>query len=164
MATNNIRVVGYLPPHYHQKLRQYMEAQSITESAALVKIVKQFFDGSTGSNQIAKPELDAAIDDALAPLKQDIAKLSRRLAVLEEAKVTPKQFKPAKRTSHHYGTPPVLPPQTGTELARRLGVTASTVEEAWLKGEAYFKDWSRRMDPTKRSWHKIGELFHPLSE
>jgi DNA-binding CsgD family transcriptional regulator len=160
MATNNMRVVGYLPPHYHDKLREYMQAESITESAALVKIVKRFFDGSSGSNQVA----NAKLDDAIAPLKEDIAQLKRRVAVLEEASVTPRQFKSAKRTSHQYGTSPVLPPQTSSELARRLGVSAGTVEQAWQKGEAYFKDWSKRMDPAKRSWHKLGELFHPLSE
>jgi len=32
------------------------------------------------------------------------------------------------------------------------------------KGDAYFRDWSRRMDPTKRSWYKRGELFYPESD
>jgi len=45
-----------------------------------------------------------------------------------------------------------------------MGVSASTVDEAYQQGEDYFKNWSRRMDPTKRSWQKRGELFHPLSE
>jgi predicted restriction endonuclease len=43
MATKNIRIVGYLQPDYHQKLRDYMAEQSLTESAALAKIIKQFF-------------------------------------------------------------------------------------------------------------------------
>ena len=42
MATNNIRAVGYLPPLYHQKLREYMQSQSLTESAAIVAIVRQW--------------------------------------------------------------------------------------------------------------------------
>jgi len=48
--------------------------------------------------------------------------------------------------------------------SRRMGVSASTVDEAYQQGKDYFKNWSRRMDPTKRSWQKRGELFHPLSE
>lgn len=159
-----MRVVGYLPPPYHDKLREYMTARSLSESAAIVKILKQFLDGSSASDQPASLELDVAIDDAIAPLKEDVAQLKMRVAVLEEALVSQKHFKPVKRTSHYYGAPPVLPPQNSVELARRLGVTASTVEEAHQKGEAYFRDWSRRMDPTKKSWYKQGELFHPLPD
>jgi hypothetical protein len=55
---------------YHQKLREYMEQESLTESAALVKIVKQFFDGSTGTKA---PEVVKEKDDALAEFKADIA-------------------------------------------------------------------------------------------
>lgn len=65
---------------------------------------------------------------------------------------------------HQYGPPPVLPPQTITQLARRLGVSAATLEEAAQKGEAEFRDWSRRRDPAQRSWERRGELFHPNSE
>jgi len=159
MATQNVRVVGYLPPAYHLKLQQYTESESITESAAIVKIIKQFFD----SPQVVEATPEKG--DEIAELKADIAQLMRRLTILEQAVASGRQFNSGKsRTSPQYGPPPVLPPQTSAELGRRLGVTASTVEEAWLKGETYFKDWSRRMDPTKRSWQKRGELFHPLSD
>ena len=49
MATKNVRVVGYLPPPAHQQLRQYMEEEFLSESAAIIKIVKHFFDGSVES-------------------------------------------------------------------------------------------------------------------
>ena len=49
MATKNVRVVGYLPPPAHKQLRQYMEEESLTESAAIIKMVKQLFDGSVES-------------------------------------------------------------------------------------------------------------------
>jgi hypothetical protein len=160
MATNNIRVVGYLPPPYHEKLREYMQSQALTESAAIVAIVRQFFDGSTRSEGVALEELD----EATAPLKAEIAKLERRLAVLESAFVSSQHSRSAKRMPHQGGLPPVLPPQTITQLAQRLGVSAATVEEAARKGEDEFRDWSRRRDPAKRSWHQRGELFHPNSE
>ncbi len=57
-----------------------------------------------------------------------------------------------------------LPPQSSNDLAKRLGVSTGTLVQADEKGEAYFKDWSRRMDPTKKSWHKQGELFYPESD
>jgi len=158
MATQNVRVVGYLPPAYHLKLQQYTESESLTESAAIVKIIKQFFDSPKVVE--ATPE-----GDEIAELKANVARLMQRLTILEQVVASGRQFNSGKsRTSHQYGPPPVLPPQTSAELARRLGVTASTVEEAAQKGEAYFRDWSRRMDPTKRSWEKRGELFHPLSD
>ena len=160
MATNNIRVVGYLPPLYHEKLREYMQSQTLTESAAIVAIVKQFFDGESGSEGVAILELD----EATAPLKAQIARLERRLAVLESAFVSSQRSKPARRAPYQYGPPPVLPPQDITQLARRLGVSAATLEEAAQKSEAEFRDWSKRRDPAQRSWCKKGELFHPNSD
>jgi len=137
-----------------------MQSQALTESAAIVTIVKQFFDGSTRSEGVAIHELD----EATAPLKAQIALLERRLAVLESAFVSRQQFKPAKRAPYQYGPPPVLPPQTITQLARRLGVSAATLEEAAQKDEAEFREWSRRRDPAQRSWERKGELFHPNSD
>ncbi|MBD2309076.1 hypothetical protein H6G17_26800 [Chroococcidiopsis sp. FACHB-1243] len=160
MATNNIRVVGYLPPLYHEKLREYMQSQTLTESAAIVAIVKQFFDGESGSEGVAILELD----EATAPLKAQIALIERRLAVLESAFVSSQRSKPARRAPYQYGPPPVLPPQDITQLARRLGVSAATLEEAAQKSEAEFRDWSKRRDPAQRSWCKKGELFHPNSD
>ncbi|PSB43738.1 hypothetical protein C7Y66_02405 [Chroococcidiopsis sp. CCALA 051] len=160
MATNNIRVVGYLPPPYHEKLREYMQSQSLTESAAIVAIVKQFFDGENGSEGVASQELD----EATAPLKAQIALIERRLAVLESAFVSSQRSKPARRAPYQYGPPPVLPPQDITQLARRLGVSAATLEEAAQKSSDEFRDWSKRRDPAQRSWCKKGELFHPNSD
>ena len=160
MATNNIRVVGYLPPSYREKLREYMKAESLTESAALVKIIKQFFDG-TAVALVAEPILC----DEIAELKTDVAQLQQRLTILEQAVTSGQQFSKTRRARTEILAKPQLslPPQTIANLARRLGVSTSTTEEAYQKGEAYFRDWSRRMDPTKRSWRKRGELFHPES-
>jgi hypothetical protein len=74
------------------------------ESAAIVAIVKQFFDGDRLTDRVALEELD----EATAPLKAEIAKLNRRLAVLEEAFVSRKQFKSAFIAPYQYGPPPVL--------------------------------------------------------
>ncbi|WP_413167849.1 hypothetical protein ACL6C3_14220 [Capilliphycus salinus ALCB114379] len=43
MVTKNIRAVTYLPPEYHQKLKDYAKRKNLTESGALVEIVKHFF-------------------------------------------------------------------------------------------------------------------------
>ena len=159
MATNNIRVVGYLPPSYREKLREYMKAESLTESAALVKIIKQFFDG-TAVALVAEPILC----DEIAELKMDVAQLQQRLTILEQAVTSGRQFSKTRARTEILAKPqPSLPPQTIANLARRLGVSTSTTDLAYQKGEANFRDWSRRMDPTKRSWHKRGELFHPES-
>jgi hypothetical protein len=138
-----------------------MEAQSMTESAALVKIVKQFFDGTT---EISVANASKEKDNAIAELRADITQLQRRLAVMEQAIVSRQQLKSAKSRTSYHAAPPKLPPQTLSELARRLGVGTGTVESAYQKGEAYFKDWSKRLDPAKKSWHKRGELFHPESD
>lgn len=161
MATNNIRVVGYLPPPYREKLREYMEAESLTESAALVKIVKRFFDTTTVP-QVAEPVLGEEIFE----LKADIAQLQQRLTILEQAVASGRQFSKTKsRTSIQPKPQPSLPPQTIANLARRLGVSTSTIDGVCQKGDdAYFRDWSKRMDPMKRAWLHRGELFYPESE
>ena len=137
-----------------------MEAESLTESAALVKIVKQFFDGTPVSQVTEKEKRDE-----IAELKADVAQLQQRLTILEQTVASGRQFsKTSSRTSIQPKPQPSLPPQTIANLARRLGVSTSTTEEAYQKGDAYFRDWSKRMDPMKRAWHKRGELFHPESE
>ena len=164
MATKNVRVVGYLPPPAHKQLRQYMEAESLSESAAIIRIVKQFFDGSV---ETETPDAAKEKDQAISGLKADMAELKRRLAVLEQAVVSGQQ-----RPFANYKTSPsqrqrpqmTLPPQSSNDLARRLGVSTGTLEQADEKGKAYFKDWSRRIDPTKRSWFRRGELFYPESD
>lgn len=164
MATKNVRVVGYLPPPAHKQLRQYMEEQSLTESAAIIKIVKHFFDGNV---ETKTPDAAKEKNQAISGLKADVAELKRRLAVLEQAVVSGQQRPFANsRTSHSQRQRPqmTLPPQSCADLARRLGVSTGTLEQADEKGEAYFKDWSKRMDPTKKSWLRRGELFHPESD
>ncbi len=123
MATKNVRVVGYLPPAYHQKLRQYIAEESTTESAALVKIVKQFFDSPKVA--LATPEKG----DEIAQMKADVAQLMQRLTILEQAVASGRQVKSAKpRTSHQYGPPRVLPPQSSDELVDML---------PWLKHRGF---------------------------
>ena len=162
MTTKNVRVVGYLPPPAHEKLREYMREESLTESAAIVKIVKQFFDSNA---ETKAPSLSQEKDDALAELKTDIVELRRRLAVLEQAVVSGKQRQFANSKTPQKQRPLItLPPHSCADLARRLGVSTGTILEAEQKGEASFQNWSRRMDPTKRSWHKRDELFYPESD
>jgi len=43
MATKNVRVVGYLPPR-SLIVCEYMKEESLSESVAIVKIFKHFFD------------------------------------------------------------------------------------------------------------------------
>jgi hypothetical protein len=36
--------------------------------------------------------------------------------------------------------------------------------EAYQEGEAYFQDWSKHRDPSKRAWQKRSEFFYFLSD
>ena len=119
MATKNVRVVGYLPPPAHKQLRQYMEEESLSESAAIIKMVKHFFDGSEG---IKAPEVTQEKSEAISELKAEMAELKRRLAVLEQAVVSgqPRPFANS-RTPQKQRPPMTLPPQSSNDLARRLG-------------------------------------------
>lgn len=158
MATKNIRIVGYLPPDYYQKLHDYMAEQSLTESAALVKIIKQFFEAS--------PTLSAeAVADEtrenFVQLRVEIAELRGRVAVLEAGGIQ-RQFNKSSPKHFSAGQPSMtLRPLKAADLAKRLGVSASAVENAAAQGNASFLEWSKRRDPASRAWQKQGNLYHP---
>ncbi len=98
MATQNVRVVGYLPSAYHLKLQQYTESESLTESAAIVKIIKQFFDAPEVVE--ATPEKG----DEIAELKANVAQLMQRLTILEQAIISGQRVNSAKSRTSQYGS------------------------------------------------------------
>ncbi|MEG4286300.1 hypothetical protein QUB68_24530 [Microcoleus sp. A006_D1] len=158
MGTKNIRIVGYLPPNQHQKLRDYMAEQSLTESAALAKIIKQFFEAAPA---LSAETVAAETRETFAQLRSEIADLQGRVAALETAGI-PRQFKkssPKNLGTEH--TPITLRPLKAAELAKRLGVSAETIESAAAKGTNSFVEWSKRRDPGSRAWHKKGNFYHP---
>jgi hypothetical protein len=76
MATKNIRIVGYLPPDQHQKLRDYMAQQSLTKSAALVTILKQFFEAAPALTAVA---VASETRETFAQLRTEIAEFEGEL-------------------------------------------------------------------------------------
>lgn len=162
MATKNIRIVGYLPPQYHQKLREYMKEQSLTESAALIKIVREFFDRAVTANV---PQTTSQKDDAIASLQADMARIKQQMALLEQEVASIQRRRGAYSKTYPFPSSPVKPlPLSSAQLASRLGVSESSVEEASEKGEDYFKDWSKRFDPALQAWQKRENLFYILSD
>lgn len=149
MATENKRIVGYLPQDYYLQLRQYMEQEHISESAALVRMVKQFFD---------TPNAHPDIEMEVAALKTQMQQVLSRIGVLEQLA----QTRPTQRKGSKSQTYPILKPLTREELARRMGVSSEMLLEAMLKGESEFHNWCRHRDPGKRLWKWDGELFHPV--
>jgi hypothetical protein len=161
MATNNKRILGYLPPQYHHKLREYMEEQSLTESAALVRIVRQFFALTVTANV---PQTTSQKDDAIASLQADMASIKQQMALLEQEVASIQRRRGAYSKTYPFPSSPVKPPPlSSAQLASRLGVSESSVEEASEKGEDYFKDWSKTKDPALQAWQKRGNLFYLLS-
>lgn len=160
MTTKNIRIVGYLPPPYHPKLRQYAQTHSLSESAALVRIVQQFFD------RPAPPDDPSTrLERELAAVKEEMARMQQRLGILEAAllaRTPPRNSPPSRNSASRHHRTPILPAQTPANLARRLGVTVENLEEARGKGEEYFKNWSKRRDPGSRAWVERDGRFHPL--
>lgn len=161
MATKNVRIVGYLPPDQHQKLRDYMAEQSLTESAALIKIIKQFFEAAP---TLSTEAVDSETRENFVQLRVEIAELRGRVAVLETAgtqrqfyKNSPKNFSPGQPSM-------TLRPLKAADLAKRLGVSAEAVENAASLGSASFLEWSKRRDPASRAWQKQGNLYHPKQD
>lgn len=161
MATKNFRIVGYLPPNYHQKLRDYMAEQSLTESAALVKIIKQFFEAAPAISAVA---VASETREALARFQAEIADLQGRVAALE-AGGGKRQFNKSSPPHFSAGQPAMkLRPLKAVDLAKRLGVSAEAVESAASQGSTSFLEWSKRRDPASRAWLHQGNLFHPQQD
>lgn len=80
MATKNPRVVGYVQPETHVKLKQFMEEYNVSESKALDLILAEYFGvemprvapGST-------PDIDSKISEAIAPIKAELEEIKLRL-------------------------------------------------------------------------------------
>lgn len=81
MATKNPRVVGYIQPATHEKLKEYMEEQGLTESKALDVILGEYFGvdvpritlGSTASSTL-DDERFIALEKQMAELKAVVEK------------------------------------------------------------------------------------------
>jgi hypothetical protein len=158
MATKNIRIVGYLPPDYHQKLRDYMVEQSLTESAALAKIIRQFFEAVPA---LSAEAVASETRETFAQLRSEIADLHGRVAALETAGIQ-RQFNKTSPKKFGAEQPPItLRPLKAADLAKRLGVSAETIESAAAKGSSSFVEWSKRRAPGSRAWHKKGNFYHP---
>ena len=159
MVTKNIRIVGYLPPPFHQKLREYTQTHDLSESAALVRIVKAFFEPDALSDDPESP-----VERELASLKDEMVEMRQRLGVLEAALATSTRARSYSQSRNSASTrpAPTLREQTSANLARRLGVTAESLKEALGKGEEHFKNWTKRRDPGSRAWVEREGRFHPL--
>lgn len=147
MAASTKRIVGYLPVEYHNRLRQYMDEENLGESAALVQILREFFDGRQQN-----PEIES-LRGQLAELQQRVAVVE---AVLSSGRGRGRSLPPVMRE-------PIKPKALTTkELAERLKVTPQEIGEAVLQGVEDFKKWSRSHDPALIRWEKRGELFHQV--
>ena len=94
-------------------------------------------------------------------MRSELADLHRRVAALETAGIQ-RQFNKNSPKNLGVEQPPItLRPLKAAELAKRLGVSAETVESAAASGSDSFVEWSKRRDPGSRAWHKQGNFYHP---
>lgn len=83
MATKNPRVVGYIQPATHEKLKQFMEEHDVSESKALDLILGEFFGVEVP--RVASsvlPDVDSKINEAIAPLQRQLEELRTQLGEL----------------------------------------------------------------------------------
>ncbi len=86
MATKNPRVVGYIQPQTHDKLKQFMEEYSVSESKALDLILGEYFGVEVPRVTLSStPDIDSKISDALAPIRQELAELRAELGKSNQA-------------------------------------------------------------------------------
>lgn len=81
MATKNPRVVGYVQPDTHAKLKEYMDANGLTESKALDLILSEYFGVSVPRVAPSSTPLEVGRIEAL---EQNFAELVERLGKLNQ--------------------------------------------------------------------------------
>lgn len=81
MATKNPRVVGYIQPETHAKLKQFMEEYNVSESKALDLILGEYFGVEVPRVTFSStPDIDSKINEAINQgLAQAIASLQQQL-------------------------------------------------------------------------------------
>ena len=172
MVTKNIRAVTYVPPDYHKKLRQYMKRHNLTESAALVQMIKQFFDGEQPPfNPELKTEVEEILQEQLKLFKEDIDLLKDQMSLMQQLLDKKTSVETTRRSSisvnnvnnNHPRSLLRLTPKTEEELTRRLGVNTGNVAKEFSKGAEHFSHWSQQKDPSGIGWHRRGDgLYYPV--
>lgn len=81
MATKNPRVVGYIQPATHEKLKQYMEEEGLSESKALDVILGEYFGIDVPRVTLGSTSSSTLDDERLATLEKQMAELK---AVVEK--------------------------------------------------------------------------------
>jgi hypothetical protein len=80
MAIKNPRVVGYIDPEDHAKLKAFMEQRELTESKAIAVIVNAFFGGTTKAQSNTPSRPDDVVDRIAALERQMEQVLGESLA------------------------------------------------------------------------------------
>ncbi len=78
MATKNPRVVGYVTPENHLKLREFMEQQGLSESKALDVILSAHF-GTPSTLKSVTVGIPSDIPERVTTLELQIAELKTEL-------------------------------------------------------------------------------------
>ena len=78
MATKNPRVVGYVSPENHAKLREFMEREGLSESKALDVILSAYF-GTPSTLKSVTAGIPSDIPERVSTLEQQIAELRTEL-------------------------------------------------------------------------------------
>ena len=164
MVTKNIRAVTYLPPEYHKKLKHFAKRENLTESGALVEIVKQFFDGNSQPDFSEKAFIEEIVKEQLAGTEAEIIAMKAQMEQIQQllgGMMSGKTTARKTRSTNSFVKPQLQPLKAG-ELANRLGVTPETVEKEASRGNEHFLVWSKSKDIGRVSWEKRGELYYPL--
>lgn len=144
MATKNPRVVGYIQPDTHAKLKHYMEQNNVSESKALDLILGEYFGVDVPRVTVGStPDVDSKINEAIAPLQRQIDELAELRSLLMSS---------SKRQVNSANEELSL---NQADLAKRLGCDAATVSRK--RGREDFTNWSRERDPERKGWQYLSK-------
>ncbi|MEL7039517.1 MAG: hypothetical protein AAFO04_28485 [Cyanobacteria bacterium J06592_8] len=137
-----------------------MKQQNLSESAAIVEIVKQFFEGTPEPQPELKVTIEEIVTEKLAETQTEISTLKTQMAQMQQLLAEAKSGK-SPRKSRSQSTQLKVQPLTPEQLAKRLGVTVEVLEQEYAKGDVNFRIWMTNRGTTIL-WQKQGDLYHPL--
>ena len=137
-----------------------MKQQKLSESAAIVEMIKQFFEGTPEPDTELKAWVEAIVTDQLRETQTEIVQLKAQMELMQQLlkeNLTTKTSRKSRSPSTQFKVQPLSPEQ----LAKKLGVTVETLEAEYAKGVAHFRIWTSNKGSVLL-WQKQGDLYYPL--
>ncbi len=161
MTTDNKKVSSYVPQSIYEKLVEFKRHHQLKSVSLALSVIVQEHFGILPTQEAASLHRDGVssrlllLEETVMYLTQQQEQIKQALAQVQtainhETGKTNLNAPTPRRTLKRTTVITPLEPHGGTALARRLGVSKSTI--SLYKQRTDFPEWSQRRDPEGVAW------------